>query len=86
MEIFFHKNFKKRYKKLRKNQQAQFKRRRDLFLADPFDPVLNNHPLAGDYKGYRSINISGDLRVLYEPIGKNKALFITIDTHSNLYK
>lgn len=86
MEIFLHHDFKKKYKKLRKNEQEQLKERRELFLKDPYHPILNNHALSGKYKGYRSINITGDLRVLYEPLGKDKALFITIDTHSNLYR
>jgi mRNA-degrading endonuclease YafQ of YafQ-DinJ toxin-antitoxin module len=41
--------------------------------------------LHGEYSGYRSINITGDLRVIYEPLGKNTVQFVIIDTHSNLY-
>jgi len=85
MRVFVHKNFKKKYKNLRRGEKEKFKERRDLFIQNPFDPVLNNHPLGGKYKGYRSINITGDLRVLYEPIDAKTALFTTIDTHSNLY-
>ena len=85
MEIVFHKRFKKQYRKLRGSQQ-QIDERLVLFKQDPLAPVLNNHALTREYKGYRSINITGDLRALYEPIGKNAAFFITVDTHSNLYK
>jgi addiction module RelE/StbE family toxin len=86
MKIFLHKNFKKKYKNLRLSEKEKFKRRRSLFLENPFNSVLNNHPLGGKYKGYRSINITGDLRIIYKPLGSDAALFITIDTHSNLYK
>lgn len=86
MKIFFHNNFKKKYKKLRPSEKQKFKQRSLLFLQNPFDPVLRNHPLGGRYEGFRSINITGDLRVLYQDLGRQEALFITIDTHSNLYK
>ena len=85
MLILLHKNFKKKYKKLRKGQQIKFKKQRNLFLENPFHTILNNHPLQGVYAGYRSIDITGDLRVHYEPIDKNTVLFITIGTHHELY-
>ena len=85
MKIFLHKNFKKQYEKLRPSEKEKFKQRRDLFLKNPFEPILKNHALTGKHKGHRSINITGDLRVLYEPLGRNATLFIIIDTHSNLY-
>ncbi|MEK7175340.1 MAG: type II toxin-antitoxin system mRNA interferase toxin, RelE/StbE family [Patescibacteria group bacterium] len=86
MKIFLHRNFKKRYKNLNLNEKEKFEHRRNLFLQNPFDQILNNHSLGGNYKGYRSINITGDLRVIYEPLDKETVLFIKIDTHSNLYK
>lgn len=86
MKIFLHKNFKKKYKRLREEEKKKFKERRNLFFKNPLHPILNNHELSGKQKKYRSINITGDLRVIYESLGKNKTLFITIDTHSNLYK
>ena len=48
--------------------------------------MLNNHPLRGEHRGYRSINVGGDLRVIYEEIDHSTAQFILIDTHSNLYE
>ena len=66
MIVFLQKGFKKNYKKLTEPQKRKFKERRDLFLRDEFDPVLNNHALSGKYVGYRSINVTGDLRVLYK--------------------
>lgn len=84
MIIILHANFKKRYKKLRFVEKKKFKERRSIFLQNPFHLILNNHPLQGKYKGYRSINITGDLRAIY----KNKngsVIFVDIDTHSNLF-
>ena len=85
MNIILHAHFKKQYAKLRAHEKEKFKERRDLFLEDPFHPVLNNHPLQGKYVGYRSINVAGDLRLIYRLIEKDMAYFITIDTHSKLY-
>lgn len=86
MKITFHKNFEKKYAKLRPGEKQKFKERRNMFLDDPFYPLLNNHALEGKYEGYRSINIGGDLRVIYKILTKNTVLFTKIDTHSNLYK
>ncbi|OGZ56318.1 MAG: hypothetical protein A3H64_00535 [Candidatus Ryanbacteria bacterium RIFCSPLOWO2_02_FULL_45_11c] len=85
MKIVLHKNFEKQYKKLHQNEKKRFKVRRDLFLQNPYHPLLNNHSLQGKYKGYRSINIGGDLRAIYELIDEDIGYFVTIDIHSKLY-
>ena len=85
MKIILHKNFTKQYKKLRSNEKEKFQEIRNIFLKNPFHPLLHNHPLHGEYAGYRSISITGDLRVLYEPIDEQTAYFITIGRHRNLY-
>ena len=85
METYFHNDFKKQYKKYRA-LQSKIDKRLILFRADPYHPILNNHPLTGKYRGYRSINITGDYRAVYEPLGKDASLFVDLDTHSNLYK
>ena len=84
MNIYLHKNFKRGYKKLTKEQKEKFKERRNLFVKDEFNPVLNNHALTGRYKGYRSINITGDIRVIFAK-SENEVSFVAIDSHSNLY-
>lgn len=85
MKIRFHKNFEKKYKKLSAKLKSKVKERNKIFSENPFDPILNNHALQGKYSGYRSINITGDIRVVYNLIDKNVALFVDIDSHSNLY-
>lgn len=85
MQVIFHKNFKKQTAKL-KTLKTKIDQRLFLFMDDPFNPVLNNHPLIGKYKGYRSINITADYRAVYESINDDLAFFITLDKHSNLYK
>lgn len=85
MKIIFHSGFRKQYKKLKPSEQKRFEERIQLFVKDPYNPVLRNHALKGPYKGHYSINITGDLRALYKLARKDTALFIIIDTHSNLY-
>ena len=85
MIVRFHKNFEKEYKKLREKERNKFKERIRVFLRDEFDPTLNNHPLRGKYKGYRSISVTGDLRAIYKKMIKNETIFVAIDSHSNLY-
>ena len=54
-------------------------------MKDPTVSELNNHALHGEYLGYRSINITGDLRAVYEIQDEKAVKFLFIDTHSNLY-
>ena len=84
MSIYLHKDFKRGYKKLTKAQKEKFKERRDLFLQDQFNPILNNHALLGKHKGYRSFNVTGDLRVIFR-VKEDFIIFIKVDSHSNLY-
>lgn len=86
MTLRFHRTFEKQYKKLRKNEQHRVKERLALFIQDEFHPVLNNHPLRGKYQGYRSINMTGDLRAIYKHQSPDLRIFVTVDTHSNLYR
>ena len=84
MNIGYHRDFKKVYRKLSKKLQEKFDERVLLFQQDQFKPILNNHALTGKYLGYRSINITGDLRALYKKEGE-EITFMILDSHSNLY-
>jgi addiction module RelE/StbE family toxin len=84
MHIDYHKDFEKRYAKLPVKFQDKFDERLKIFINDSFAPELNNHGLHGKYIGCRSINVTGDLRAVYE-VRENGVRFLDIDTHSNLY-
>lgn len=86
MNIEFHRSFKKRYKKLPTKIQDQFDARLQLFESNSIHSLLHNHPLSGDRNGQWSINITGDWRAIYIRKQENTALFLDIDTHSNLYR
>ena len=85
MKIFFHHNFEKNYTKLQTSEKLKFKERLAVFAKDPFDSILGNHALHGKYRGYRSINIGGDLRAVYKLLDKEEYFFVAIGTHTRLY-
>jgi len=85
MKICFHKNFERQYRKLTKREQKKVQERLELFLENPFDPQLNNHPLRGKYTDYRSINTTGDLRAVYKFISEEECVFVAVGSHSKLY-
>lgn len=79
------KQFSKKAKKLPIRLKRALAERIHLFMADPFSPLLCNHALQGSKRGYRSINITGDYRLIYEQYDADMVRLIDIDTHSNLY-
>ena len=85
MTIRYLPKFKKQYKKLPPKLQLQFDERVQLFTVDPTLPMLKVHPLKGEFKGYWSMSVSGDLRVLYIMDGDTIVIFALIGTHSQLY-
>jgi addiction module RelE/StbE family toxin len=86
MNISYHKDFIKDFKKLGRKQKNKFNERQELFEQDQFNLTLNNHPLKGNYLGYRSINITGDLRAIFKQNSENDVTFVVLDSHSNLYR
>lgn len=85
MKIDFHKNFTKKFKKTPRKIQEQFYEKLAIFEINQFAQILNNHAVHYPYQGCRSINITGDLRALYERNG-DIFIFIHLGTHSELYQ
>lgn len=83
--VQFTKSFIKQFKKLRPNQQERFYDRLELFKKNPQDRVLRDHALKGKYKGYRSIDVEGDLRAVYYVKDDVIVIFAIIGSHSQLY-
>ena len=77
--------FDKKTKRLPPFIREALAERLRIFAESPHHILLNNHALTGDWRGYRSINITGDWRAIYQPINTDAALFVDIDTHHNLY-
>lgn len=69
MNIRYHKNFEKRYKKLQKDDKEKVLSAIDRFSMNPFDPSLKNHPLRGEAEGLRSFAVANDLHIIFEECG-----------------
>ncbi len=85
MKIEYSKKFLKQYYKLTPKLQIKFEERLKLWLDEPYSPQLNLHMLTGEYAGMYSINITGDVRALYEKINDSYVMYGFIGTHSQLY-
>jgi mRNA-degrading endonuclease YafQ of YafQ-DinJ toxin-antitoxin module len=85
MRVDFHRNFDKRLAKLNLKQKEQFKLRLVVFVQDQYKSELNNHALKGKFQGYRSINVTGDIRAVSIPHNENHSEFVDIGSHSQLY-
>ncbi|MHB1864966.1 MAG: type II toxin-antitoxin system RelE/ParE family toxin [Candidatus Saccharimonadales bacterium] len=86
MNVVFHKNFQKMFKRLPKKIQGRVGERIELFANDPLDSQLRNHSINVPYKDSRSIDITGDYRAIYKLVDKETALFTHVGTHSQLYR
>ncbi len=84
MSVFYSVRFKKQYKKLPRDLQHKIRDRVLLLARDPMNSLLNNHALKESYAGCRSINITGDYRVIFQP-HPNLLYFIAVGTHHELY-
>ncbi len=86
MKIIFTKRFEKQYSSASVQIQNKFEEKLNIFLKNKYDEVLNNHPLKGRLKGYRSINITGDWRAIFkESKNKEYSCFVLLGKHSELY-
>ncbi len=79
------KSFDKQYSRLNIKVKISFRRKLELFKVNPFDVSLRNHSLKGKYLGYRSIDVTGDIRALYITKGDTIIIFGFIGSHSQLY-
>ncbi|MBI2630781.1 type II toxin-antitoxin system mRNA interferase toxin, RelE/StbE family [Candidatus Nomurabacteria bacterium] len=80
------KGFDKSFKKKDKFIQKKALERMKLFREDPFNILLNNHALAGEYENKRSFNVTGDYRIIFYYIKENTVIFTDIGTHPELYQ
>jgi addiction module RelE/StbE family toxin len=85
MEVRYSTQFKKQYKKLPKKMREQFGKRLVQFIHDQNDPQLHVHKLSGRCDGLWSINITGDIRAVFDRYYNGVVVFEAIGSHSELY-
>ena len=84
MHIGLHRSFVKKFKRLPKPIQQKFIERKNLFIGDPFNPLLNNHSVDRAFRACRSINVTGDYRAIFKEEGTG-ITFLMIGSHAELY-
>lgn len=85
MRALFHRDFEKQLNKFQPSVREQFYERLALFLNDPHHPLLHIHELSGKYRGFWNMNVTGDIRAVYEMLGKEVTHFVDIGTHHQLF-
>ena len=68
--------------------RAAFTQTIDLFLSDPHHPFLRNHALGDKYAGFRSVNVTDDIRAVFKEEQSRERKVITfhmLGTHDELY-
>ena len=85
MRFRYHSRFLKVFEKLPTTIQEKFFARLSLFHREPFHPLLKNHSVDAAYPRWRSINVTGDYRALFEQVNDDTIVFMKIGTHSELY-
>ena len=85
MKISLSRKFEKMFKKCPSKIRSRCLKRLKMFDKDKHNPLLNNHALWGKLNGFRSINISGDYRVIFEE-KSDEITLIAIGTHSQLFR
>jgi addiction module RelE/StbE family toxin len=87
IKIKFGRKFSKQYDRAPAKVRKSFDKRLHLFQENKFHPLLNNHALSGKYRGYRSINVTGDWRAIFRELeGGDVVYFDALGTHSQLYR
>ena len=83
--LYYSSRFRKQWKHQSLKVQDEAALRIKVLQVIEFDFSLNNHKLSGKYAEYRSINITGDIRIAYKRVSDGFYL-LAIGTHSELYK
>jgi addiction module RelE/StbE family toxin len=88
MEILRKKSFLKNYIKLPEKIQDRTDAAILIFVDNPHDASLRNHPLYHEYIWCRSIDVTGDYRIIFREISEDMyelVELIRVGTHSQLY-
>lgn len=88
LEIIWTNAFKNKYKKWQiKYPQFQdhFRESLNIFVNNPFEPILKTHKLSGKLKDLWAFSISYDQRFIFEFVDNNTIIAKDIGTHKEVY-
>jgi addiction module RelE/StbE family toxin len=87
--VFSDKEFIKLYKKADVRLKKSIDEKLKVFVKNPFEAGLDNHPLRDEWEGHRSIDITTDYRAIYKEVKEGEELnayFVALGTHKELYR
>lgn len=88
MKVSFDPAFRRSFQKRIHTSEKLKKRFNELlpiFIANPFDTRLRTHKLSGRLEGLYSFRIDYDLRVVFYFVDDDRAVFVDIGTHDEVY-
>ena len=77
--------FERQFKKAPAAIREKIEERIELLSVDEYNHILQNHKLNTPYATFRSINITGDWRLLYRRVDANTMYLRAVGTHHKLY-
>lgn len=87
-DVGFSTSFQRAFKRKIKGNallETRFWERLEIFQNNPFDQRLKTHKLSGRLKDLWSFTIEYDLRVVFSFLEGDRALFVDIGTHEEVY-
>jgi mRNA-degrading endonuclease YafQ of YafQ-DinJ toxin-antitoxin module len=88
IEIVWGPRFKRAYKKKLKQypeMKQQLSTALNLFVKNPYHPLLKTHKLGGPLKGSFAFSLGYDLRVVFKFLDEDEVFLETIGTHEEVY-
>jgi len=85
MKLITTKTFRKSLKKCSKKVLNKAFERLEILRTDPFNKQLRRHKLKGESKYLESIDVTGDVRIIFHPKTMEILEILDIGTHSQLY-
>ena len=88
IKIDFSPSFERAFKRQVRNNrldQDTFWQRVELFINNPYDPILKTHRLSGKLKSMWAFSLGYDLRVVFYFQTTQNVVFVDIGTHNEVY-
>jgi addiction module RelE/StbE family toxin len=86
-ELIWSSSFKRAFKKhvVGKYFEKTFPEKVELFVENPFNPLLKTHKLSGNLSDLWSFAVAYDCRIIFKFLSDKRVLFIDIGTHDEVY-
>ncbi|HLY56563.1 MAG TPA: type II toxin-antitoxin system mRNA interferase toxin, RelE/StbE family [Stellaceae bacterium] len=87
MNLRYSKRFEASLRKLSPDGKTTVIRALELLQENPFEPSLDNHPLAGRMTGKRAIAVDNDLRIVFTERGNHHDVtLLDVGSHADVYR